>query len=256
MEFVDTHCHLQFDKLEEQLETVINNAAAAGVTRLVCVGTNIEDSQKAQSIAASHDNVWAAVGVHPHDAKPFLQDSQAESKLTSLYEQPKVVAIGEIGLDFYKNYSPKADQEKLLRKQLELSADTGLPYVFHVREAWDDFWRIFDDYEIKQGIIHSYSAEPARLEQALERSLHIALNGIMTFTTDKAQLEAAKLVPAEKLILETDAPFLTPAPARTELCEPKHVAVTAEFIAKLRGQDVKELAAVTTSNAIKLFNLR
>ena len=255
MELVDTHCHLQFEKLEERLSKVIEDAAAAGVTRLICIGTNLKDSQKAADIAAANGNVWASVGVHPHDAAGFLQDGSAESTLARLYKLPKIVAIGEIGLDFYKNYSPKADQEKLLRKQLELSADAGLPYVFHVRDAWDYFWSIFDDYNITKGVIHSFSADAVRLDQALNRGLHIALNGIMTFIEDKAQLEAARIVPKDKLVLETDAPFLTPAPMRTELCEPKHTAATAAFLAKLRGESLDELASLTTANAVKLFGL-
>lgn len=255
MEIVDTHCHLQFDKLQTRLDEVIKSAESAGVTRMVCVGTNVKDSERAIEIASGYDNVWAAAGVHPHDAEAFLQDKQAEQKLERLYKHPKVVAIGELGLDNYKNYSSKDDQEKLLRKQLELGADLGLPYIFHVRDAWDGFWRVFDDFNIRQGVIHSFSADELRLGQALERGLHIALNGIMTFTGDKAQLAAAKQVPADKLLLETDAPFLTPAPARTELCEPKHTAVTAEFLAELRNTSVNELAAATTANAIKLFSL-
>jgi TatD DNase family protein len=255
MELIDTHCHLQFEKLTDRIDEVINDAASAGVTGLICVGTNVEDSEKAIKIAAAYDNVWASAGVHPHDAGNFLRDSEAGQRLTGLYKQPKVVAVGEIGLDFYKNYSSKADQEKLLRKQLESTSDAGLPYIFHVRDAWDDFWRIFDDYRIPKGVIHSFSADVSRLDQALNRGLHVALNGIMTFTQDKSQLEAAKIVPEDRLVLETDAPFLAPAPMRTELCEPRHTAVNAEFIAKLRGVELNSLAAVTTANAIKLFGL-
>jgi TatD DNase family protein len=255
MEFVDTHCHLQFEKLEARLEEVIKNAESAGVTRLVCVGTNIEDSEKAIEIAAARDNVWATAGVHPHDAESFLGDKNAAGQLAKLYRQPKVVAIGEIGLDFYKNYSSKADQERLLRKQLELSADSGLPYVFHVRDAWDDFWRILDDYKITKGVVHSFSADASRLDQALSRGLHVALNGIMTFTEDKAQLAAAEQAPEDRLVLETDAPFLTPAAKRGRICEPAFIADTARFLAGLRSQDPQRLAAATTANAIKLFNL-
>ncbi len=255
MELTDTHCHLQFDKLAERIDEVLANAKKAGVTRIVNVGTSLGDSQAAIEIASKHDNVWATTGVHPHDTKTFFEDDSSEKKLLELLKQPKVVAVGEIGLDYYKNYSPKADQVRLLRKQIELSLHTGLPYVFHVREAWDDFWRIFDDYPIKKGLIHSFSAGPDRLEQALNRGLHIALNGIITFTEDQSQIEAAKRVPAGRLILETDAPFLTPASKRGSICEPSFVADTANFLSGLRGEPIEALASYTTGNAVKLFEL-
>ncbi|HEX5395304.1 MAG TPA: TatD family hydrolase [Candidatus Saccharimonadales bacterium] len=255
MEFVDTHCHLQFEKLEERLEEVINSADDAGVTRIICVGTNLDDSAGAIKIAAGHDKVWASAGVHPHEADNLLDDNETAAKLAELYKRPKIVAAGEIGLDFYKNYSAKENQEKLLRTQLELASAAGLPCIFHVRDAWDDFWRIFDGYKVKSGVIHSFSAGPDRLEQALSRGLHVALNGIMTYTKDMSQLEAAKKVPDSRLVLETDAPFLTPAPDRWQVCEPKHTAKTAAFLAELRGQNLEELARITTINATKLFGI-
>ncbi len=255
MELTDTHCHLQFDKLAERFDDVLANAKKAGVTRIINVGTNLHDSQAAIDIASKNGNIWATVGVHPHDTKTFFDDDSAENKLSELCRQPKVVAVGEIGLDFYKNYSPKTDQEMLLRKQIEVTLPAGLPYVFHVREAWNDFWRIFDDYPIKKGLIHSFSAGPDRLEQALNRGLHIALNGIITFTEDQSQIEAAKRVPADKLVLETDAPFLTPASKRGKICEPSFVADTANFLSNLRDEPVDALASYTTENAVKLFGL-
>src|SRR3989344_734139 len=255
MEFVDTHCHLQFEQLAANLEQVLKNAQEADVTRLVCVGTNVSDSQKAIDIAAAHSNVWATIGVHPHEAKDF--DFQGGSlELRRLLEQPRVVAVGEIGLDFYKNYSPKHEQEKLLRLQIELGIPTGWPFIFHVRDAWDEFWPIFDSYKGLRGVVHSFSAHPKQLEQTLSRGLHVGLNGIMTFSSDKLQLEAAKLVPKNRLVLETDAPFLAPKPLRGKTCEPKHIRDIAQFLAVLRGEDIKELADYTTKNAIELFSLQ
>ncbi|MDO8591737.1 MAG: TatD family hydrolase [bacterium] len=255
MNFVDTHCHLQFDKLATNLDQVINDAGDAGVTRLICVGTNVDDSQKAVDIAAKHENIWATIGVHPHDGKNFFEQKNSAVRLQDLLTKPRVVAVGEIGLDFYKNYSPKADQEKLLRLQIEIGIPTGLPFVFHVREAFSDFWRIFDAYPNLRGVIHSFSATSKELDQALSRGLYVALNGIMTFTSDQAQLEAAKQVPKDKLLLETDAPFLTPKAHRGKTCEPKHIRDIAEFLATLRGEDIKELAGYTTKNAKELFGI-
>lgn len=254
IEFVDTHCHLQFDKLAQNIGQVIDDAKKAGVTKLVCVGTTITDSRQAVDLAAKFDNVWAAVGVHPHDGKDF-DFKNYPVKLEALLKMPKVVAVGETGLDFYKNYSPKADQEKLFRLQIELGAPTGLPFIFHIRDAWSDFWRIFDSYSGLRGVVHSFSAGTAELDQALSRGLYIALNGIMTFTNDTDQLEAAKKVPKDRLLLETDAPFLTPSPHRGKTCEPKYVHDIAEFLCNMRSDEIEDLANNTTANARGLFGV-
>jgi TatD DNase family protein len=255
MEFVDTHCHLQFDKFEANRDEVFSSASAAGVKKIICVGTSLQDSHKACHYAHDKDGIWASAGVHPHEAAQFLDDPDNETKLASLLKMPKVVAAGEIGLDYYKSTTPKDVQEKAFRLQLEIGLLAKLPFSFHVRDAWSDFWRIIDDYSDVKGVVHSFSSGTKQLEAALSRDLYIGLNGIMTFTKDEAQLEAARQVPLDKLLLETDAPFLTPAPFRNEVCEPKHTVATAEFLARLRGQTIEELSAATTQNATKLFRL-
>ncbi|HEU5005309.1 MAG TPA: TatD family hydrolase [Candidatus Saccharimonadales bacterium] len=255
MEFVDTHCHIHFDDYGVPAEKAIADSIVAGVRRMILVGCTLADSQAAIAFAAAHDNIWASVGAHPHDGADFLTDSRATDKLKNLLKQPKVVAIGEIGLDYYHENSSKADQEKSLRTQIEIGLETGLPFIFHVRDAFSDFWPIFDKYQIKSGVIHSFTAGPKVLDQALSRGLYVGLNGIMTFTKDTSQLEAAKRVPLDRLLLETDAPFLAPKPHRGEICEPKHVRDTAEFLAELRDQSLEELAEHTTANAERLFNL-
>ncbi len=254
MELIDTHCHLQFKDYPAPPK-VIAAASQNKVTKLVCVGTTIDDSQRAIELAAKFKTVWASVGVHPHEAATYANEKHAAARLKKLLGHPKVVAVGEVGLDLYKNYSSRADQEKALRLQIE-TAGHQLPFIFHVRDAWPEFWQIFDSYPKLKGVVHSFSAQPKQLEEALSRNLYVGLNGIMTFTKDKLQLEAAKLVPPSKLLLETDAPFLTPAPFRGQLCEPKHILNIAEFLAGLRGQTVEELAKATTSNATALFNLK
>lgn len=254
MDLVDTHCHLQFDKLAENIDSVMKAAAAAGVSRMICVGTSVEDSATAIELAARYENVWAAVGAHPHDGKHF--DYQTDpKKLKELAARPKVAAFGEIGLDFYKDYSPRDEQEKLFRGQLEIGLAAGLPIIFHVRDAWKDFWRIIEVYGDIKGVVHSFSSGRKQAEKILEKGLFIGLNGIMTFTRDEAQLEAARTIPLDRLLLETDAPFLTPAPRRNDICEPKHVAVTAEFLAELRDEKIEKLSNSTTDNAVRLFNL-
>ncbi len=253
MELTDTHCHLQFKDYPSPYK-VIAAAAQNKVTKLICVGTDIADSQKAIDLAAKHKNVWAGVGVHPHEAAAYVRNKHAEVQLKKLLDHSKVVAVGEIGFDLYKNYSSLADQERVLRLQIE-TAGTKLPFIFHVRQAWAEFWSVFDSYKGLRGVVHSFSAHPGPLDQILARGLYVGLNGIMTFTDDKLQLQAAGMVPKDRLVLETDAPFLTPAPQRGKLCEPKYILDIAQFLAKLRGERVEELASYTTKNARELFGI-
>ena len=255
MQIVDTHCHLHFADYDADREEVLKTSAAAGVNRIICVGCSLDDSRRAIDFATKHKGVWATAGAHPHDGKDFLNTPDAAIKLQKMLDEPKVVAVGEIGLDYYRDFTPKDIQEKILRTQLEVGLQSGLPFVFHVREAWDGFWPVFDSYKGIKGVIHSFSAGPERLEQALQRGLDVALNGLMTYTKDETWLEAAKQVPLDRLVLETDAPFLTPEPYRGRRCEPKNTADTCRFLAGLRGEEPEKLAAASTANAVRIFGL-
>lgn len=252
MEFVDTHCHIHASEYDFDQELVLESAKRAGVTKLICVGTSENDSKEAVEFASKHQNVWASVGLHPHDAK--LGD-EAFSKLGKLVKQPKVVAIGECGLDFFYNNSSPLDQERALRFQIELALDNNLPLIFHVRNAFKEFWPIFDSYSGLKGVIHSFSASKKELDQVLERNLYVSLNGIMTFTKKDDQLQAAKEVPLDRLLLETDAPYLTPAPLRGKINEPKNVVLVAEFLSRLRQETLEDIALASTKNSEHLFNI-
>lgn len=255
MELVDTHCHIHFPDYGLDPEEVRDDATQAGVTRLICVGCTLDDSRAAVDFASEHENVWASIGLHPHEASGYIHDHKSLQAFRDLTLKPKVIAIGECGLDYYYEHSSKEDQEKLLRYQLDIAVEHDLPLIFHVRDAFDDFWPILDDYSNIRGVIHSFSASKKDVEQIVARGLYIGLNGIMTFTKNQEQLEAAKSVPLDHLLLETDAPFLTPVPFRGKICQPKHVRVTAEFLGGLRGESLESLAASTTANAKRLFNL-
>ena len=255
MEFVDTHCHLHFKDYFTDPDQVVVDAKKAGVTKLINVGTSLKDSKRAIDLAQNKNNIWATAGVHPHDASDFLTQKGSIKMLEGLLHQPKVVAVGEIGLDYYHNLSPKNTQEKILRAQIEIGLEKDLPFVFHVRDAWLEFWKIIDDYKDLKGVAHSFNSGLTDLDKVLSHGLHVALNGIMTFTKDEAQLEAARAVPLEKLVVETDAPFLAPTPFRGQTCEPKHVAIIAGFLANLRGEKLEHFAKITTQNAINLFRL-
>jgi TatD DNase family protein len=272
MDLTDTHCHIHEAAHLDSLNTATKSrfekagspspddmivaARAAGVTRMICVGTTLEDSELAIQFVHDRDNLWASIGLHPHEAKDYANNEKARARFAALARKPKVVAVGECGLDYYYTHSLKPDQETVLRFQIELALEHDLPMIFHVRDAFDDFWSIFDEYKGIRGVIHSFTASRKELDEILNRGLYVGLNGIMTFTTRQQQIDAAKAVPLEKMVLETDAPFLTPTPYRDSICEPKHIRVTAEFLAELRGEPLEEIARGTTENAQSVFGIR
>lgn len=252
MQFIDTHCHIHESSFAFEPNETIARAKAAGVKKLIVVGTSASDSVSTAAFAAEHENVWASIGLHPHEAK---LGKDAFDDLAMLVDKPKIVAIGECGLDYFYNHSPKTDQIKALEFQMQLAKDHNLPMIFHVRDAFDDFWPVFDRFKGLRGVIHSFTATTTELDQALVRGLYIGLNGIMTFTKDESQLKAAKKVPLGNLLLETDAPFLTPVPVRGTVNEPKNVVLTAEFLSNLRGESLSQVAEATSQNAQKLFGI-
>lgn len=255
LELVDTHQHIQFPDYPLDADEVVARASEKGVSRSISVGCSLPDSQAAVEFAARHKNVWASIGLHPHESARYVHDQHALQQFCDLVAKNEVVAIGETGLDYYYENSPKENQKKLLRFQLDLATKHNLPLILHIRDAFGDFWPIFDEYPDLRGVVHSFSSDTDDLEQVLTRGLYIGLNGIMTFTKNTEQLAAAKAVPLDKLLLETDAPFLTPTPFRGKICEPWMTRVTAEFLADLRGENLEDLARVTTNNAMELFKL-
>lgn len=256
MEFVDTHAHAHFDNYGDDALAMLLRAQKVGVKKIITVGVSVEDSKRAVNFAQKYDGVWASVGAHPHDGADFMDDAlKSIEQLKQLVDEPKVVAIGEIGLDYYHDHADRQLQKQALKAQLQFAKSTQKPVIFHVRDAWDDFWQVYDEFAPLKGVVHSFSAGKKQLNACIERGLYVALNGIMTFTRDQAQLESAKAVPNDKLLIETDAPFLTPAPFRGKMCEVKHVVDTAEFLSTLRRQSLEELAETTTSNAQNLFGL-
>jgi TatD DNase family protein len=267
-ELVDTHCHIQSigvdggDRATSEkwakatdltADGVVEAAAEHGVTRLICVGCDLSDSQLAIAFAKDRPNCWATIGIHPHEAKNIVGKSADLDTFKSLVGRPKVVAVGECGLDFYYEHSPRESQIEVLKLQIELALDNNLPLVFHVRDAFDEFWPIFDSYKGIKGVLHSFTDSAENLAKALDRELFVGVNGIATFSKQESQLEVYRQIPLNSLLLETDAPFLTPAPYRGNINEPKRVGVIADFLANLRGEDRSEIARVTTSNANQLF---
>ncbi len=248
---IDSHCHIHSDDYELDADEVIKSAKKDNVSKFVCIGSGVDDSKKAIEFTNQRDNCWASIGLHPHDAK--LGES-ALSDLTNLLDE-NVVAIGECGLDYYYNHSSKEDQAEALHYQMKLAVDNDLPLIFHLRDAFEDFWPIFDQYPNAKGVVHSFTAGPKQLDEVLSRGLFVGINGIITFTKGQEQLEAARTIPLESLVLETDAPFLTPVPFRGKINEPKHILQIAKFLSDLRDESFEKLAKATTKNAEKLYNI-
>ncbi|HSH55215.1 MAG TPA: TatD family hydrolase [Candidatus Limnocylindrales bacterium] len=270
MELVDTHCHIQsagrptgeentrelWSKAPDLTpDQIINTAVQAGVKRMVCVGCTLDDSRSAIDFVQQRPECWASIGIHPHEAKDYAGNQSLQEQFAALASQPKVVAIGECGLDYFYGHSPKEAQEEVLRFQVELALQHNLPLIFHVREALDDFWPIFDDYTGIRGVLHSFTDTEENLHKAVERGLYIGINGIATFAKSPQQREMYQAIPLDNLLLETDAPFLTPIPHRGTICEPYHISVIAEFLSGHRQESLEQLAAATSRNAIKLFRI-
>jgi TatD DNase family protein len=274
MELFDSHCHIQsagqpadesgIPELwakagDVNPDDIITRAEQAGVTRLICVGCDLKDSQLAVSFASQQPNCWASVGLHPHETNRYLGQAADLDQFKALATAPEVVAIGECGLDYHYDHSPKATQTELLKFQIELALELDLPIVFHIREAFADFWPIFESYHNSaqplRGVVHSFSDSSANLERAVSAGLMIGVNGIATFTKNSDQLEVYRQIPVENLVLETDAPFLAPIPYRGEICEPRHIKTIAEYLVELRGESMATLATATTNNARRLFGL-
>lgn len=248
---VDTHCHIHEADYPLPVADVLARAHAAGVDKMLCVGTSEQSSVDALKFAAEHDEAFAVIGVHPHETK------DGWSKIGELLaENPqKLVGVGEIGLDYFYGYSPREVQIKALEQQIDLALNYNLPISFHVREAFDDFWPVFDNFHGIHGVLHSFTDSAANLSEGLKRGLYIGANGISTFTRDEVQKSTFAAIPLDRLLFETDAPFLTPVPFRGKVNEPAFVRNVAEHWVGVKGVSFDEIASVTTANASALFAL-
>jgi TatD DNase family protein len=251
----DTHAHLHFAEYAEDREAVLGRARAAGVTALVTVGTDMATSQAAIALAAAEPDVWASVGIHPHDAAAASADDFTQ--IEHLAASPEVVAVGEIGLDFFRNLSPPPVQDRVFRRQLELAHRVGKPVLVHCRDAHAETIAILADAGVDKvgGIMHCFSGDVAVARQCLDLGLLISLAGPVTYRNARALPEVARFVPADRLVVETDCPFLPPEGHRGTRNEPAYLALTAARVAELRGEPLEQLAARMTDNARVLFRL-
>lgn len=270
-EFIDTHCHIQsvgqhegemttreaWEKVPElTADSVVTDALAAGINKMICVGCDLADSELAIRFAGDHTGCYASIGIHPHEAAKALADKTVLPRFAALPNKHKVAAIGECGLDYFYEHSPRDAQIEVLKFQMQLAEDSGLPMIFHVREAFDDFWPIYDSFGKNiRGVLHSFTDSEVNLRKAIERGLYIGVNGIATFAKQPEQVAMYKAIPLNHLLLETDAPFLTPVPFRGKVNEPKQIRTIGAYVADLRGERLDEVAVATTNNARALFDL-
>lgn len=255
VELFDTHAHLHFPEFAPDLGAVLGRARAAGVRGMLTIGTDPQSSAAAAALAAGEPDVWAAVGIHPHDAAGA--DGAALAAIERLAGAPRVVAVGEIGLDFFRDLSPRADQERVFRALLGLAARAGKPVIVHCRDAHA---RVLEILEAERpgpagGVMHCFSGDVAVARRCLDLGLLISLAGPVTYPNARALPEVARFVPADRLVVETDCPFLPPQGHRGQRNEPALLTLTAARVAELRGQPLPELAGRLTANARRLFGV-
>jgi TatD DNase family protein len=251
---IDSHCHLNYPGLVEDQQGALARARQAGVSGMLAISTRESEWEEVVAIAAREADVWASVGIHPHEADQHPDVDTA--KLIAATADPKVVGIGETGLDFFYDKSDRDRQRASFRAHIAAARETGLPLIVHTREAEEDTASILREEMRKgpfTGVIHCFTASRSFADQALELGLHISLSGIVTFKNARDLQETAKAVPDDRLLVETDAPFLAPVPVRGKSCEPAYVAHTARFVAELRGVRVDDLARTTSANFFDLF---
>jgi TatD DNase family protein len=255
LKLTDSHCHLDNEQFADDREAVIERAFAAGVEHMLTIGSGDgpPDLEAATRIADRYPPIYASIGVHPHDAAKATPETY--TRLAELTKHPKVVAFGEIGLDYHYDFSPRDVQRDVFVEQMRISRDAGLPIIIHTREAWPDTIALLAEHWTASnpgGILHCFSEGPREAEQALALGFHISFAGIVTFPKALGIQEAAKIVPADRILIETDAPFLAPVPKRGKRNEPAYVAETAKKVAELRGTTPEEIAELTGRNFNRL----
>lgn len=250
--FIDTHAHLYYVDLKNQLDDVIRRAAEADVVQIICVGTDLESSRESIAIAEKYSNVFATVGVHPHDANDASSDFIEE--IRELAKHTKVVAIGEMGLDFYRNLSPPEMQRTVFRQQLELAEELELPAVIHNREAHEALLTILEEIMPRRGVVHCFSSDVETAKEILNLGLKISFTGTITFVKNNSD-SVLKYINLDDFMLETDCPFLAPVPNRGKLNEPANIMHIARRVAEIKGVSIEEVAENTSRNAQTFFSL-
>lgn len=250
---IDTHCHVHEADYPIEAKEVRDKSLDKGVDTIICVGTSVRSSREAVAYALANSHAYSSVGIHPHDS--FESTAGLGWILKEMQPQHKVVAIGETGLDYFYENSPRKMQIKRFEEQLQLARDYNLPVIFHVRDAFDDFWPVVDNFSGVRGVLHSFTDTMKNAEVGLGRGFMVGMNGISVFTKEAAQQEMYDQLPLDSIVFETDAPFLTPPPNRGKVNMPSMIYDIASYHAERRGLSVEEISHASTSNAQKLFGV-
>ena len=249
----DTHCHLDMEPLRKDLKEVIQRAKNAGIERILCIGIDEVSSQEAINISKQYEGVFATAGYHPHDAKDF--PGGFEEKIIHWAKSGDIVAIGEIGLDYHYDHSPRKTQQEVFCKQLELAQRLNLPVIIHSREAQEDTYKILKESGVSRGVMHCYSGSEEMAEKFMALGFYISIAGPVTFKNAEKLRRVARMIPDEYLLIETDAPYLAPVPYRGKTNEPAYLVKTAQKLAEIRGVSLEDIARITSLNAARLFGI-
>jgi TatD DNase family protein len=252
---IDSHAHLQDREFNKDLDKVLARATEAGVEKIVCIGFDYMSSRQGMDLARRHKSIFATVGIHPHDAKTL--DEQTLEKLYDLALKPRVVAIGEIGLDYYRNLSPREQQKKAFIEQIKLAQELEKPVVIHDRDAHQEVLEIIKKEKagINGGVMHCYSGHIPLALELIKEGFYISFAGPLTFKNAKKSHEVAQKIPLDRILIETDCPYLSPEPFRGKRNEPAQVKLVAQKLAELRGMKFEEIARITSNNARKVFRI-
>lgn len=250
---IDSHAHLEMEAFDTDRDEVIGRAGQAGVDLIITVGTTVSDCRKALLIAQRHEAVYAAIGIHPHEVKDINETTYDDLK--RMAKADKIVAYGEIGLDFFRNLSPKDVQIRRFGEQLELACETGLPVIIHDREAHKETVEMLKGWKGRGGVIHCFSGDYRMAKKCLDMGFYISIPGAITFGKSEKLRDVVKNIPMSCLLLETDAPYLTPHPNRGKRNEPANVVHTARKVAELKGFSFEHVAGVSSLNAMSLFGI-
>ena len=248
----DTHAHYDDSRFDEDRDELISSLKDKGVSGIINCGCDLSSSLKTFELSKKHDFIYAAVGVHPHEAEELTDADEKEIK--KLYSYKKVIAVGEIGLDYHYDFSPRERQLEIFEKQLILANELSLPVIVHDREAHEDTFNLLKKYR-PEGVVHCFSGSKEMAREIIKLGMYIGLGGAVTFKNAVKPLEVAKEVPVERLLLETDAPYMTPVPYRGKRCDSSFIAFTAEKIAEVKALDTQELINLCNKNAKTLFNI-
>lgn len=253
---IDSHCHLTYQPLADMRGEVLARAAEAGVTHMISIGTDISDTRAAMELATSRANIFASSGVHPHQAGKTEAGWEAELRL--LAGDARVVAVGETGLDYHYDFSPRDRQREVFERQLALATEIGKPVVIHCREAHSDVMAVLGGFGgLKRVVFHCFTGTMAEAREILDRGYWISLTGVVTFKNSRELQEVARFLPPDRIMMETDSPYLSPEPVRSRRPnEPALVVHVARRVSELRGMPFEEFAALTRSNTIRFFDLR